>query len=211
MKASCCAIEDPLACGFFLKYGGNTQYRFSVSGTLVKEYATIQGVDASYRDEWVIMYNILSEQGPWPTNVGGIFGLAFPALNCNPTCSDLAFETELFSMCMGDDKGLLLLGSDGVDESLSISPIIYVPIITGFKPTYYIVKLDSMAINEEIMSVKASSNTQMAIIDSGTTLLLLQHDLLRRKQENATNRRRNDAALCNDLSHYEKPLQFMRM
>jgi hypothetical protein len=72
----------------------------------------------------VTFYRTLEEDGPWPSQVDGILGLAFPALNCNPTCTEPAYETLLrkasgasgkliFAMCFGDRGGKLVLGGDG--------------------------------------------------------------------------------------------------
>lgn len=175
LKDACCSLQQPDSCGFFLEYGGNTEYHVSASGTLVHEIATLAGAKGTSRRENITLYEVEDQAGEWPSNVDGIFGLAFPRLNCNPTCSPMAFEEDMFALCMGDHKGLLLLGGDGSSEHMFVGPLHYVPIVATFMPSYYIVKLEGLTVGETRLG--GSSVAHRAIVDSGTTLLLLQEDL----------------------------------
>ena len=175
LKDACCSIQDPGSCGFFLEYGGNTEYHVSASGTLVHEMAALSGSGQARVEANITLYDVKQQEGDWPSNVDGIFGLAFPRLNCNPTCSPMAFEVPVFSLCMGDHRGLLLLGGDGSGEHMFVGPVHYVPILAGVMPSYYIVKLDSVNVDQTRLGDPGLPHH--AIVDSGTTLLLLQEDL----------------------------------
>jgi len=172
---ACCSMHDPNSCGFFIEYGGNTLYHVAATGTLVKEEAVIKGMGNDKAKDNVILYNTLLEHGPWPSSVDGIFGMGFPALSCNPTCSPLAFPVEVFSMCFGDSGGLLTLGTDGKEEGLAVGDIFYTPLVSSFEPTYYVVQMDSISMDGSELEFSLFSH--QAIIDSGTTLLLLQDDI----------------------------------
>jgi len=176
---------DPKSCGFFLQYGGDIDYDVEASGLMMTE--TFSKGDHIFQD--ITFYKTIHESGPWPSQVDGILGLGFPRLNCNPTCTEPAYlqmmnilgvEEKMFSMCMGDTTGWLELGSDGKESNLYVGKPVYVPVtglVTG--GTYYSVGLNGIRVGKEILGASISDSPYHAIVDSGTTLLLLQQSLWR--------------------------------
>ncbi len=182
-SGACCAADSPEACGFFLQYGGDTDYHVKADGDMIQE--TISAGGRSFPN--VTIYRTLNQQGPWPSSVDGIFGLGYPRLNCNPTCNEPVYDMMLqddqspsvFSMCMGDESGVLVLGSDGTDEDIHIGPVHYVPVLsTGAFGTYYSIGLNEVMVGRvPVGSSIPLGGARQAIVDSGTTLLLLESDL----------------------------------
>jgi len=114
-------------------------------------------------------------------------GLGLPRLNCNPTCSPPAYEAVLndedtsiwgFGMCLGDVGGKLVLGSIGKEEKLYHGTLSSVPMLsTGLFGTYYSVGLAGISVGGEPIKSTSYSPPRQAIVDSGTTLLLLEKDI----------------------------------
>ncbi|GBG28783.1 Sodium/bile acid cotransporter [Hondaea fermentalgiana] len=179
----CCAGLAPSYCGFYLEYGGDSDYHVTSEGVLAID--TLGIANQSFGE--VVFYRALRETGPWPTRVDGILGLGLPRLNCNPTCSPPAYEAVLaahaeetwgFGMCMGDSGGKMIFGSTGEDHRLFRGSLRSVPMLsTGLFGTYYSVGLTGISVGSEKVFSGSMAPPRQAIVDSGTTLLLLEEDL----------------------------------
>ncbi len=189
-SGACCSAGGDAgaapACGFFLQYGGDTDYHVGARGDLVLEALDVAGRTFSN----VTIYRTLEQVGPWPSSVDGILGLGLPRLNCNPTCATPVYESVLvqsglpaqFSLCLGDLRGALVLGSDGVEEGLHAGKVHYVPFMSNARfGTYYTVGIEGLLVDavplERPRDAGAAPWPRQAIVDSGTTLLLLENDL----------------------------------
>jgi len=179
---ACCSPHDPDACGFFLQYGGDTNYHVAAQGDLVLEKLVLGNRTFSN----MTVYRTMHQGGPWPSSVDGIFGLGLPALSCNPTCSKPVYEQiieeqelpKVFSMCFGDTTGMLVLGSNGKAEGLHSGGVHYVPILQSqMFGTYYKIALTQMFVGATLLDDSKLAFPREAIVDSGTTLLLLEDRL----------------------------------
>lgn len=168
-KDACCAEEDPVACGFTLRYGDGSGAR---GGLMVDEM------------KWgnistpVIFGAILYDTDDFERKlVDGIFGMAYEFLACNPTCVEPPFQqmvkagviADEFSICMTAQGGKLVLGS--FDHSMTTANISYVPLALSTPPTFYTMNVSS--------GVTVGSRTLLipgvtaGILDSGTTLIVV--------------------------------------
>jgi len=84
---------------------------------------------------------------------------------------DQNFEFRVFSICFGDFNGKLTIG--GWDDSHHLGPIVWIPMEKPFD--YYRVKIASMSVGGFITPA-TESDLDDAIVDSGTTMLLLKSD-----------------------------------
>lgn len=72
-------------------------------------------------------------------------------------------------MCLGYTGGFFTLG--GVDDSFSGGPMTFTPLI---KDTYYVVEIEEMLVGDINMNLPIPDyNGEQSIVDSGTTLLIL--------------------------------------
>mmetsp|Transcript_37315 Transcript_37315/g.60673 ORF Transcript_37315/g.60673 Transcript_37315/m.60673 type:complete len:441 (+) Transcript_37315:173-1495(+) len=183
---ACCSANVPDACGFFLEYGGDTNYHVTASGVMTQDTLKLGELTL----ENITFYRTLNETGPWPSKVDGVFGLGYPRLNCNPTCTEPVYDiilsalgnnsmdNHIFSMCMGDSSGMLVLGSDGSDHDLFKGSLHYVPVLSsGLFGAYYTVGISNILVGLEGIAPAASTVPHQAILDSGTTLLLLEQSV----------------------------------
>jgi len=180
----CCAELAPEYCGFYLEYGGDTEYHVGSEGLLVQDELSLTGRKFGR----VTLYRALRETGPWPRRVEGIWGLGLSRLNCNPTCSAPSYEVILgslpkselfgFGMCLGDVSGKLVFGSDGSQENLHQGEIEYLPMLSSsLFGTYYSVGLTGLKVGPQRIYSTGMAPPRQAIVDSGTTLLLLEDSL----------------------------------
>ena len=126
----------------------------------------------------VFFGQVTYQTGTWISSVDGILGLAYQPLDCNPTCVTPVFDSltsdgsmaNIFSICMGDTSGFLILGD--FDKTLYTGNIIYTPLM---QQNYYVISMFDLKVNNNTVFVSdiKNSNNDKAIVDSGTTLLLL--------------------------------------
>ena len=78
--------------------------------------------------------------------------------------------SNIFSMCMGDYGGILVLGD--INPALHDGDIVYSPLTAE---NYYVVDMFDLKVDNKTVFTKnePATNSDKAIIDSGTTLLLL--------------------------------------
>lgn len=171
----------PTTCGFRLKYGDNTpQYNLEASGLVASAHVFL----ANSPSHAVFAYIVQREVGRWPNRVDGILGLAFERLNCNPNCFPVAwrqFESQQFgfTLCLGDGGGRLVFPR----AAFAPAHALHLPLIQSeafAEHTFYLVKSLGLAIVDPkgryLLLTKTSSRpspSQVAVIDSGTTLLIL--------------------------------------
>ena len=173
-------------CGFLLRYGdGSDDYSLSATGVVAKVPIQITDVStSSNKDELQIINIILKEGGDWPTKVDGILGLGFAKLNCNPTCFEptwmrLFNNPVALKLCFGDKDGFLktVSSTEIIKEMESMkkeNSFLECEIPIQYRDSYYtipFVGVGLMNTNNEIIVL--SRPNDFAIVDSGTTLLLL--------------------------------------
>lgn len=178
---------------------------------------------SSYSAADVDAYFIMQESGRWPKKVDGILGLAFERLNCNPVCYEPAwmkiFPSKTFTMCLGDENGLLSFPTLEDEATLAsvanvVNPLattattsklkhqLKVPVL-GSPRTYYVVPSMGLAVVKDLSHLrsdnhpdneingdflliakspsvmknhsqsKTNNNMGEAIVDSGTTLIIM--------------------------------------
>ncbi|KAF2078521.1 hypothetical protein CYY_000146 [Polysphondylium violaceum] len=166
-------------CSFILKYGDGS----FISGSLVTDTVSIGSFSVNAKFGNIQKESLSFSQLSCPPSPklqavrDGIFGLAYQALD--PNNGDDIFGKivkkynipNLFSMCLGNNGGLLLLG--GVEESLHLSAPRYAKITTTF---YYSISVSNVLINGETLPLTPSS-FRTSIVDSGTTLLYFNDDI----------------------------------
>lgn len=166
---ACCSRHHPSGCSFYLRYADKS----GVNGALVRADVGISSLVTS-----VVFGAIMEETSSFESKeVDGIFGLAYKTLACNPTCVtplfDVLVETgkvkhDIFSICTGLKGGVLTLG--GSNPILFEGNLSYVPLATQSRELFYLVDVKSTSIGGKEVDLPFLKN---AIIDSGTTLLIV--------------------------------------
>ena len=209
------------ACGFRLKYGDDSpQYNLEATGVIVQTRARL-------RKDWidssdVTVYVIQREIGMWPKKVDGILGMAFPRLNCNPTCFPPAWQSlapegsTAFKFCIGDKGGKLsFLGRSSKNESKPRS--IKLPIL-GNPKMYYTVASRGLGIHEprddsknrfSLFTSPDAGNEigphSVAIMDTGTTLLIIPQSSWRLFVRYMQTRYCHLPGVCESPSLFDRP------
>uniref|UniRef100_A0A7S3G4M9 Peptidase A1 domain-containing protein n=1 Tax=Palpitomonas bilix TaxID=652834 RepID=A0A7S3G4M9_9EUKA len=182
-SSSCCSYLYPTMCGSYATYGDGS----GAEGYLAKETISIGGASGTAICT-VTMAELGGDgQGQFePPVVDGIMGLAFEALNCNPTCSPPVLPTILqssglplqFAFYMTPSGGALILGGNDADyyDSTTLS---YTDLLQGSNGyEYYTVKMTDFAVGGSSVGLSESSlNKGTVIVDSGTTLMMLENDV----------------------------------
>ena len=182
-EQKCCSDVVTADCGYAVKYAGGSQ----VGGALVADDVRLGTLNAN-----VTFGRTLEQGGPWHGTVDGIFGMAMAALDCTPTCTtplmaDLVAQNGLddaFSMCLSEAGGWLVVG--GVDDQFRSGPFVTVPMVKSASDAYlyYRVAFTGLAVGQHGINMVPSTTSggaanpnagaqNTAIVDSGTTLLLL--------------------------------------
>jgi len=178
----CASKCDALGhCPFHLEFGdGSTQYALHVYGRLaLLDLDFGGGGRPAARVPVHLAYNV---SGNLPTRVDGILGLAFRALDCNPTCVDPAwgFVGQSFEIQLGDHGGQLRLFAQAkLPPAASVASKVLDAPVVGNPKAYYAVEFPGIAVSNELVYSRAST---LAVIDSGTTLIILapaQFDAIR--------------------------------
>ena len=187
---ACCSARASADCGFGVQYAGGS----SVQGALVQDTIRLGSLTAN-----ATFGRTLEQGGPWHGVVDGIFGMAMAALDCTPTCTkpllaDLVAQHSLddaFSMCLSDASGWLVVG--GVDAQFRSGPFVTTPMVksSGDKYLFYRIEFTGLALGAHPVTMPRLSDAfptaigqesqsavfSTAIVDSGTTLLLLPTEL----------------------------------
>ncbi|KAI0567223.1 aspartyl protease [Gracilaria domingensis] len=166
---ACCSSVVPKACGFFLAYADES----GAAGALAEAMVGIGGITVP-----LAFGTILRETNDFEAeNVDGIFGMAYKALACNPTCVLPLFDTlvasgkvdrDIFSICTGTNGGTLVLG--GSNPNLYKGQLQYVPMVHQGIKLFYGVNIQGMNVNGERLILPSFSK---GIVDSGTTVLVV--------------------------------------
>lgn len=165
---ACCSKHYPDGCSFSLSYAD----RSGVNGVLV-----LANVGISSLVTPLVFGAILEQKSFEASNVDGIFGLAYKSLACNPSCVIPLFDTlvathqvdhDIFSLCTAPQGGVLTLG--GSNPNLYEGSLSYVPLIRTSFMMFYMVKLAGASVGGESVDLPYFTS---AIIDSGTTLLVI--------------------------------------
>lgn len=166
---ACCSRSAPRECGFYLRYADGS----GAQGALVEGDVALAGFSAP-----VLFGGILRQVSNFETPfVDGIFGMAYKALACNPTCVSPLFDTlvetgkverDVFSICTGRIGGTLTLGGNNPDQY--VGDLKYVPMTKGRRKMFYDVNIRGVEIGGN--SVRVPKFTS-GIVDSGTTVLVV--------------------------------------
>lgn len=166
---ACCAVENPHACLFQLRYGDGS----GASGGLMVDEMSWGNVSAP-----VIFGAILTDINDFERSlVDGILGMAYESLACNPTCVEPPFQQmvkagvvdDQFSICITPQGGKLILGA--FDPDLATSDVSYVPLALSDPPTFYTMNVSSeLSIGKGKLSIP---DMKAGILDSGTTLIVV--------------------------------------
>lgn len=166
---ACCADLAPKACGFYLSYADQS----GVGGALA--IADVEIANIKVRQAFGA---VLGETDDFEVNnVDGIFGMAYPILACNPTCVKPLFDTivskglierDVFSHCLADQGGTLVLG--GSNPDLYRGQLQYVPMAHGGMKLFYGVRLRGATVGGNAVHLP---NFSSGIVDSGTTVLVV--------------------------------------
>lgn len=196
IKGACCSTERPKECGFSLKYADGS----AASGSVVQdemEWGTLKA-NVTFGG---ILKNSANFERP---EVDGILGMAFKSLACNPSCFDPAFDSfvqtgivkDVFSICMTRTGGKLMLG--GYDPKVAQSPIEYVQLAHSGAERYYRVELSgTLQIGDEKV---AMPNFRNAIVDTGTTLIVVSTKTFAKIKEHFQKRYCDVPELCDEES-----------
>ena len=198
-SSKCCSFDMPQDCGFNVQYGGGTKAR----GSLVSDVISLHGIHSTVSNlannaaevSCEIVFGQVTEETDFTANdIDGILGLAYSSLDCTPSCVEPLFDTlflngkvpmNVISMCFGESTGVLVLGEAAPD--LHVGEIVYTPITSE---NFYSVTVLDIKLNEDSIvpnggNDAGSSNSGIynsnegyhAIVDSGTTFLLLRSSL----------------------------------
>lgn len=143
--------------------------------------------------------------------VDGIFGMAYEALACDPTCIEPPFQqmvkagviSDEFSICMTAQGGKLTLG--GVDKSVADSnvKISYVPLALSTPPTFYTMNVSSeVTLGTRKLLVPT---LKAGILDSGTTLVVISQDVFQLLLNHLTKYYCNVPGLCKTAKPWFMP------
>lgn len=182
-KNTCCNPLDTDHCGFEVLYGGGDR----VEGSIMRDTVLFD----SLRLPPDLAFGVVDKQDGqgWSKYADGILGLGFSALSCIPTCVTPFVEhlysaakevlpnvTDMFGICFGNWGGTLAFG--GVQsrhiqaDNLSWTPMR----TTGGMYQYYTVLMQGLSLDGK----QVYSDASPALVDTGTTLVMLQPDLFNR-------------------------------
>lgn len=168
---ACCSEHAKGACAFYLRYADKS----ATSGALVRADVGISSLVTQ-----LAFGAILEETSSFSNDqVDGIFGLAYKPLACNPTCVNPLLDElvesgkvnhDIFSICTGKDGGVLTLG--GSNSDLYEGSLSYVPLERSSRMLFYLVSVSKALVGGNAVDLPYFSS---AIIDSGTTLIVISH------------------------------------
>eukprot|EP00698_Gefionella_okellyi_P024545 TRINITY_DN8698_c0_g1_i1.p1 TRINITY_DN8698_c0_g1~~TRINITY_DN8698_c0_g1_i1.p1 ORF type:complete len:669 (+),score=83.69 TRINITY_DN8698_c0_g1_i1:92-2008(+) len=180
--------QAPQYCGFYAAYGDGS----SISGNLYSDVVRLTGT--SYSTPSAVFGMILAETNNFlPAEVDGIFGIAYPALNCVPysgfgsgcTSEVPVLDTimasnglqNIFALCVPVDDSTGVFSVGGPDPLYFSGNLIYVPILASASGLYefYTIGLNDIQVGGISIGISAASYAagEGSIVDSGTTLLLV--------------------------------------
>lgn len=170
-----CSSWQKDACAFSLSYADQS----GADGFLVHDKLRIYGRHGNPLVGDITFGAIKQEKGKFQEFpiINGIIGMAFAGLGCNPSCTDSLIGQvhtnnavqNRFGMCLGQGGGALVVG--GVDEASFMGEIQYVKMVSQH---YYEIALETVSIDGIEQPLAPDTG---AMIDSGTTLLLLNQVL----------------------------------
>ncbi|KAK4538193.1 hypothetical protein CDCA_CDCA16G4218 [Cyanidium caldarium] len=181
---ACCSPVETDACGFLLVYGDGSFALGALHTGRVTMNATGITVDPAYFGG--ILLDSPSFEHP---DVDGIWGMAYPALACNPSCVTPLFDSmvqtgavprNMFSLCMTETGGAMVLGGEAGPE-IRAGEYAWVPMMDKSRPMYYQVGLESLSVGDNGTSLLPGIRS--AIVDSGTTLLVVSESSFRKLRE----------------------------
>lgn len=167
-RGACCSSERPEHCGFSLRYADGS----AASGSLIQDQVQWGSLRTNLTFGGILRNSPNFER----PEVDGILGMAYKSLACNPSCFDPPFDSfvkeglvqDVFSICMTATGGKLMLG--GYDAKVAKTRVRYIPLQHSGAERYYRITLGgSLLVGEERVSLP---NFQVAIVDTGTTLLV---------------------------------------
>jgi hypothetical protein len=154
-------------CIYRIRYGDGTAF----TGRYIAGM-----VGAAGRTAPMVFGGIETASGPnedvFGSGIDGMLGLAYPALACNPLCTNPFFDTllehgavpaDMFSLCVSDQQGRLVLGA--LDPEMDPKQIYWTPIAHSL---FYDIELEHVYIDGQNAKI---INRHSAFVDSGTTLI----------------------------------------
>jgi len=169
---NCYSFDGDSACGFLDQYGDGSE----VEGPVIIDEMGI-GLISHVKVSFGIIEQATSGFEPYP--VSGIWGLAYQDLSDwegTPAFDQIVDQTGIynsFSMCLENlagvttDAGYMDLGVDySTDDSFAWTPVV--------EQLYYSVTVEDFGIDGVSLGYGSTTlSSPMAIVDSGTTLLLI--------------------------------------
>lgn len=162
---TCYSISQESVCGFEDSYGDGS----IENGYVVSDLITIGDISGVRVDLGGIAES--NTNGFEPSGVSGIWGLAYSSLSSwrgVPVFEKLVTESgisNIFSLCLTGSEGIMTMGIDYSSDS----SFVWTPIIEDL---WYVVQLNSASLGSTTLFSSPPPNGN-AIIDSGTTLMLL--------------------------------------
>eukprot|EP01103_Thecamoeba_quadrilineata_P000993 TRINITY_DN1087_c0_g5_i1.p1 TRINITY_DN1087_c0_g5~~TRINITY_DN1087_c0_g5_i1.p1 ORF type:complete len:436 (-),score=76.56 TRINITY_DN1087_c0_g5_i1:32-1300(-) len=169
-----CTCWDGTSCGFRDIYGDGS----GVNGSVIYDIIELDGLQANVSFGMIEQSSVDFE----PLSVDGIWGLAYKTIadwNELPVFPSWASQNELypgFSLCLSEvdgDSGILTLGTDFTpDNNFRFTPVI--------NELYYVVNLTDVKMNNVSLGMTNKDlNQGYVVVDSGTTLLLVNEDIFK--------------------------------
>ncbi|KAA8492561.1 Cathepsin E [Porphyridium purpureum] len=188
----CCATELHEDCAFFLRYGDGSR----ASGALVRDEIRFAGSPLESAVSAYFGAVTTDSDGFEHAGLEGILGLAFPPLACNPTCVTPLFDEmvragvvkhDRFTICLDRENGGGTLTLGEIDPRSIRSKIQWAPLmhsrakhLLALGDLFYAVRLASTV---RVARKKVRMNWRAAIVDSGTTLIVVSSPVFARLQE----------------------------
>ncbi|PXF42676.1 Cathepsin D [Gracilariopsis chorda] len=198
-RGACCSAERPKECGFSLRYADGS----TLSGSLIQDEMVWGTLRCNVTFGGILRNSANFER----SEVDGILGMAYQSLACNPSCFDPPFDAlvknrlvdDVFSICMTSTGGKLMLG--GYDHKVAKSEVRYVDMTHFGMERYYRVSLGGQVwIGEERVWMP---NFRTAIVDTGTTLIVMSTKTFKALREAFQKRYCNVPELCEEDSWFQ--------
>eukprot|EP00301_Raphidiophrys_heterophryoidea_P004911 c12100_g1_i1.p1 GENE.c12100_g1_i1~~c12100_g1_i1.p1 ORF type:complete len:672 (-),score=166.12 c12100_g1_i1:400-2184(-) len=169
---ACAPSPFTTMCGFTTRYGDGS----GISGVWGSDIVTVGSLGV--RMNVGVYTKLLNGRTFMPYEVDGIIGIADRSLNTNSrgSVSDTLIDAlhsqlsmqRVFSMCFGSQGGVMTIGA--ADTTHATSQFQYTPAILSYG--YWGTSVTSITVGGTSISLSTSIQ-QLAIIDSGTTLMIV--------------------------------------
>ncbi|CAA7016041.1 unnamed protein product [Microthlaspi erraticum] len=168
-----CSSKDSSSCSYAVSYGDNSYTK----GNLATDTLTL----GSNNNRPVQLKNIVigcghSNNGKFKTKDAGIVGLGGGPLSLISQLGESIDAGKYFSYCLvppSSENGVTSKINFGTNAVVSGTGAVSTPLVTKAVPSYYHLTLESVSVGSKNFKYPSSDSGNI-IIDSGTTLTLLQ-------------------------------------